>query len=468
VHPARDTGPLLNRDPSRRDGPHLIDVRPGEGAALLLSTSYFFCLLSAYYILRPLRDSMGVAGGVRNIKWLYAATLGAMLLASVVFAAIASRYPRGRFIPWAYRFFALNVVAFFVVLRLTPQESRVWVGRVFFVWTSVFNLFVVSVFWSFMADIFGSAQGRRLFGFIAAGGTLGQVCASFAVRRLAEPVGAVNLLLVSALLLELACQCVRALNRQAVPGGPVPEGPGRGGPGSGGAREPPGGRAWDGLKGVVRSPYLAGIALFVFCYTITSTLLNVTKLHVGAQQAAGEDARVAFFATIDFWTGLATVLAQLLLTGRLMVRFGVAATLGVLPAVTILGFLALGGSLVRPEHIPIVAVITAFEALRRAANFAVSRPAREVLYTVVDRRDKYASKNFIDTFVYRLGDQVGVWAYDGLVVLAAGAAAVSLLAVAVSAGWLVLSLALGRRQAALARCGPCASACGLEPLVRPR
>ncbi len=421
------------RSPATR----LLGVERGELGVLALSTAYFFCLLSGYYIMRPFRDAMGAAGGVDQLKWLYLGTLGSMLVASAAFGAVAARWGRGAFIPWVYRFFILNIAVFFVLLRSVEDgPARVWLGRVFFVWVSVFNLFVVSVFWSFMADVFTSPQGKRLFGVIAVGGTLGQIGGSFGASRFAEAVGAVNLLVVSALLLEAACWCAHALNAIAEA---------RRAPAAR-AAAPIGGGALAGARRLLESPYLAGIALFVFCYTITSTFLNVTKLDVGSRAAAGEDARVRFFAAIDFWTGVATIAAQVLLTGRLMSRFGVGLTLAVLPGVTLAGFLALSASFARPDWLSVVVALTVFEALRRASNYAVSRPAREVLYTVVGRQDKYKSKNFIDTFVYRAGDQVGVWAYAGLAALEAGGAVIAIAATPVAAGWLVLAGALGRRQ----------------------
>ncbi|MHC4415669.1 MAG: NTP/NDP exchange transporter [Planctomycetota bacterium] len=449
-----------HKDP-RRGGAlswQLVKVEPAEVVALLWSCAYFFCLLSGYYILRPLRDAMGAAGGVRNLKWLYLGTLSSMLIASFIFAALTTRFPRRKFIPYVYRFFVANILVFFVLLRALPDESRVQLGRVFFVWVSVFNLFVVSVFWSFMADLFSNPQGKRLFGFIAVGGTLGQVCGAFLAGHLAQRVGAVNMLLLSALLLEAACWCVRRLSATArsprPPGGnerpatvdrSTPARPPTG------VEAPIGGGPFSGLGYVLRSPYLLGICLFMLCYTISSTFLYVTKLNVGIQQSTGEDARVAFFANIDFWTGVVTVLAQIFLTSRLIGRFGVGWTLGVLPIITGLGFACLGVSLARPELVAAVWVLVGFEALRRAGNFAFSRPAREVLYTVVRREEKYKSKNFIDTFVYRLGDQIGAWTYDGILALKLGAAAAAFAAVPLAGGWLVVAMLLGRRQRSLAK-----------------
>ncbi|MHC4966707.1 MAG: NTP/NDP exchange transporter [Planctomycetota bacterium] len=417
-------------------------VQPDEVGALAWSCAYFFCLLGGWYILRPLRDAMGAAGGIDNLKWLYLGTLGSMLVATVAFGAITMRFPRRKFIPIVYRFFIVNLLIFFVLLKVLPESSRVNLGRVFFVWASVYNLFIVSVFWSFMADLFTNPQGKRLFPFIAVGGTLGHIFGSFVAERLAEPCGADNLLLVTVALLEVACWCVYRLAR--APQQPSSSGAGTAPP----ATAPLGGGPLAGASRVIRSPYLAGICLFVFCYTLTSTFLEITKLDIGLQQSADQDARVAFFANIDFWTGVVTVLAQVFLTARLIARFGVGLTLGLLPVVTLLGFVALGVSFARLGPEVVVPVLVMFMAARRATNYAVSRPAREVLYTVVSREDKFKSKNFIDTFVYRFGDQIGVWLYPVLKML--GATAVSFTAVPLAVGWFVVAVVLGRKQRLLA------------------
>ncbi len=417
----------------------LIKVEPDEIGVLLWSCAYFFFLLCGYYILKPLREAMGALGGVENLKWLYLGTLCGMLVASVAFAALTTRMSRSRFIPYAYRFFGVNLLIFFALRTWLPARNQVHLGRIFFVWVSVYNLFVVSVFWSFMADLFTNRQGKRLFAFIAVGGTLGQICGSWIQLHFADKLGATNLILVSVALLEAACWCVHRLNARArVPARRDSEAAALGGD------------ALTGLRHVIRSWYLLGIALFMFCYTISSTFLYITKLEMATQLSADQDVRVEFFAGIDFWTGVLTVLAQVFLTSRLIARLGIGLTLGVLPVITLLGFAALGYSFLRPELLATVWVLVLFEAIRRATNYAVSRPSREVLYTVLSRQDKYKSKNFIDTFVYRVGDQIGVWAQAGLAALHWSAAAISLAVVPLAAGWFVVSLLLGRRQRELA------------------
>ena len=431
-----------------RDRPfsfRLFTVEPGEITALAWSCAYFFFLMSGYYILRPVRDAWGAASGVRNLPWLYLATAVSMLVASIVFAAITTRLSRRRFIPYAYRFFIVNLLLFLVLFKVVPEESQVWMGRTYFVWVSVFNLFVVSIFWSFMADLFTNVQGKRLFAIVAVGGTLGQICGSLIAGGLAGRVGGTeNLLVLSMAFLEAACWCVYRLNALSAARW-TEKGTEEKSPGD----EVIGGGPLDGLLRIVRSPYLAGIALFILCYTMTSTILYATKIMIAVQETADQVARIAFFARIDLWTGVVTIFAQVFLTSRLMARFGVGPTLAVLPAVTLLGFALLGTGLARPEWLPAVVLLTAFEAVRRASNYAISRPAREVLYTVVARQDKYKTKNVIDTFVYRSGDQVGIWAHAGLLAIGLTLPGVCFAVIPFAAGWLLLALLLGRKQRAL-------------------
>jgi len=184
-------------------------VKSVELRALLLSFVYYFLVLSAYYVIRPIRDDFGAASGVENLPWMFTGTLVTMLIANTLFSALVANFSRRRFIPVAYRFFIANLLIFFALLLFVPKGNQLWIGRAFFVWTSTFNLFVVSVFWAFMVDVFSSDQGKRLFGFISVGGTLGAIVGATITASLVSKIGSVNLLLISALLLELSAQCVR-------------------------------------------------------------------------------------------------------------------------------------------------------------------------------------------------------------------------------------------------------------------
>jgi len=425
-----------------------VDARPGEGAALVWSCAYYFCVLCAYYVLRPIRDEMGAAGGVDNLAWLFTGTLAAMLAAQPLFGSLVARLPRRRFVPLTYRFFIANLVVFFLLLRAADATTNVWIGRVFFIWTSVFNLFVVSVFWSLMTDLFRPGQSKRLFGVVAVGGTLGSVLGSTITTTLAEPLGSVNLLLVSALILELAAQAARALDRRegqlrAADAGEATTSSGATGSAptaatAGNSETVIGGGILDGVRHVLQSPYLLAIAVLMLFYTITSTFLYFQQVEIVAT-VFGEDreARTRTFAAIDLAVNVLTLVTQLFLTGRVVRWVGVGATLAFLPLVTLVGFAVLGST-------PALWALVAFQVLRRAGNFAIQRPAREALYTVLPRGDKYKAKNFNDTFVYRLGDQVGAWSYTWMGVFGLGLSGLAFSMVPVSALWLVLALWLGR------------------------
>ena len=425
----------------RRVVARLTGVRPEEAGVVLLSGAYFFCVLSAYYIVRPIRETMSVAGGVENVPWLFTATLGCMLVAHPVFAAAVSRWPRKRFVTVAYRFFALCLLAYYALLGALPEGSAaaVWAGRSFVVWTSVFNLFVVSVFWSFMTDIYRERQSRRLFGLIGVGGTLGGILGSSITAFLAGALGPATLLLFSVLLLECAVGCVKGLDRRA------------GGTGSGGGpagrngRTPRviGGSPLDGIRRVLRSPYLLGICAFMLLFAVGSTFLYTIQLDIVSRTFFTQAARTSVFARIDLAINTLVLLTQLFLTGRILKRLGVGLTLAILPLLSMAGFLALGA-------MPVFAVFVVFHVLRRAGNFAVAVPAREVLYTVLSRRDKYKAKNFNDTFVYRAGDQAGAWSFAGLGALGLGTAGMAWSMVPVAGAWLLVALWLGKKQRALA------------------
>ncbi|HLX79765.1 MAG TPA: MFS transporter [Burkholderiales bacterium] len=410
-------------------------VRPGEGRALAWSFAYFFCLLSGYYVLRPLRDEMGVAGGVRNLQWLFTATFLVMLVAVPLYGALVARLPRRRLIPSVYHFFAANLLVFW--LLLTFDVERPAVARVLFVWVSVFNLFAVSVFWSFMADLFTSEQGKRLFAFIAAGGSAGALAGPALTVMLAVPLGPANLLLVAAMFLEVAVLCVRRLEAASLgKEGKVTA--------ENAAPEPVGGSWLAGVTLLLRSPYLAGIALWVALLSIAATFLYFEQAGIIAAASDDPAVRTRMFAGIDLAVGLLTIFVQFFATGKLIARFGVGAALAFLPIVFAAGFAALAAA-------PMLAVVIAFQALQRTANFAISNPAREVLFTVLAREEKYKAKNVIDIVVVRGADASGGWLFAALRSLGMELRAISLLAILLAAASLVLSLALGRAQEKRAR-----------------
>ena len=406
----------------------------------MLGFIYYFLILSSYYVIRPIRDEFGAAGGIENLPWMFTGTLIVMLIANALFAALVGRFSRRRFITIVHRFLILNLLIFLVLLMTISKGNQVWVGRAFFIWTSVFNLFVISVFWAFLVDVFSTDQGKRLFGFISVGGTLGAIVGAAITAILVQRLGTLPLLLISAALLELSAQCVRFFPRTE----PALEKETR-------TEAPVGGRIWAGIVHNIRSPYLLGISAYMLLYALTSTLLYFQQVGIAASAFTDRGARTAFFAKIDLLVNVLTILCQALLTGRLLKWFGVGVTLAILPALSVVGFAAMG-------VMPTLMLLVIFLTLRRAGNFAIARPAREILFTVVSREDKYKSKNFIDTVVYRTGDQVGAWTSRALDSLGLGLTGVSLIAAPIAAVWLLVSLWLGRKQSAMARNEPGESA----------
>jgi ATP:ADP antiporter, AAA family len=410
----------------------LLLATPAERRAALWSFGYFFALLAAYYVLRPLRDQTAIAGGVNALPWLFSATFLTLLVAQPLYGALVARLPRRRFIAFVYHFFAFNLAAFWLLLVLGTEP--VTVARVFFVWVSVFNLFAVAVFWSFMADLFDSEQGKRLFGFIGAGGTAGGLLGPVLTIALAGPLGPANLLLVALVLLEIAVLCVHRLERTAT-----------------GASQAPrhderviGGSAFSALPEIARSPYLLGVGAWVSLLSFGATVLYFAQAHLVAAEVQGAAAQTRVFAAVDLAVGLLTLATQVFVTGRLLERFGTGLAIGALPVVHLVGFACLAFS-------PTLGVVLVFQVAQRWMNFAIANPARQVLFTVVGRDEKYKAKNFIDTVVYRASDALYGWAFDSLQAIGLKLGAVALCALPVAAAWLVLSTALGRMHERRAR-----------------
>jgi AAA family ATP:ADP antiporter len=403
-----------------------VPATPQERAAAFWSFAYFFALLAGYYVLRPLRDQMGIAGGVKALPWLFTATFVTLLVSQPVYGALVAKLPRHLFIAIVYHFFVANLVLFWLLLML--GIAPVIVARVFFVWVSVFSLFAVAVFWSFMADLFTAEQGKRLFGFIGAGGTAGGLLGPVITIGLSVPLGPVNLLIVAAVLLELAVLCVYRLDRAAM--------------GSSGVRPEPrrvGGSAFAALPELFRSPYLLGVAgwvsLLSFCATITYfAQANIVSANV---HGAGEQTRI--FAGIDLAVGLLSLVTQLFATGQVLRRLGTGFAAAALPAVYVVGFAALFSA-------PTLAVVIGLQVVQRWMNFAVANPARQVFFTVLDREEKYKAKNLIDVVIYRGSDALYGWVFDSLQALGLKLGGIALVALPLAAGWLALSTALGRAQ----------------------
>ena len=404
----------------------VIPATPQEQRAALWSFVYFFALLASYYVLRPIRDQMGIAGGVKNLPWLFTATFITLLIAQPIYGALVARLPRTKFIPVVYHFFVVNLLVFWVLLNGVSNTAVV--ARIFFVWLSVFNLFAVAVFWSVMADLFTSEQGKRLFGFIGAGGTAGALLGPTITIWLSVPLGPVNLMLVAAGLLEAAVFCVHRIEHARL--GPV-------GPQE--SEQTIGGGALAAIPALARSPYLMGVGLWValLSYAATIVYFEQAQLVSASVGSAGQQTRI--FASIDLAVSVLTLATQILITGEVLKRLGTGLSAAALPAVYIVGFAFLGFA-------PSLIVVVIVQVLQRWMNFAIANPARQLYFTVVSREDKYKAKNLIDVVIYRGADALSGWIFDTLQVLGLKLGAIALYSIPVVAGWFVLSLALGRTQ----------------------
>lgn len=416
----------------------LLNLRREEVGPVLIATLFFFFVLTALMVLRPARDALGMERGIESIRWLFIGTAVVTLAVNPLFGWLVSRLRRLQFIGATYGFFVLSLLCFWALLMFAPDSVGERSGQMFFVWFSVFNLFVIMVFWALLADRFTSDQGKRFFALISVGGTLGAIFGPWLTSQLAQPMGTPSLLLVAGGFLLLALGMAWLLT-QVAPDRvhtdiPVET--------SGFASEDEriGGSAWAGLRAVFQSPYLTGIAAYILLMTVVATIVYFTRLQMVAEVTDDTDVRTAMFGNIDMWTQVAVLVLQLTLTGKIIKRFGLGVALAILPMATALGFigLAIYGSFV---------VLILLEATNRAVQRGITRPAREALFTAVSREDKYKAKAFIDTFIYRTGDVVGAQAEGafGRLGLAMGALISAVLPLALV--WIVLAMWLGRTQA---------------------
>lgn len=432
-----------------------VDVRPGEGARLLLGTLGFFCVLASYFVLKPLREEIGISRGTQNLPWLWSGTLAVTLLLAPLFAWLVTRYPRRIFLPVAYRFFAVNLIVFVVLSRLLEGEALVWMRFGFYFWVSAFNMFIASIWWAFMADLFRLDQSRRLFGCIAVGGTLGAIVGSELTKSLVGVIGGLGLMLCSLGLLEAAAQIARRL----ASGADTPEelAPRL-------ASDRPAGNAWSGLKRVAESPYMRMIGVAILLQTLVVGFLGLEVQQLVHDATTGATKRTETFAIRELWAQYFTLGLQLFVTGRFIQWLGVSATLVVQPFLALAGFTLLawvlpdppapGGGFPADSARLGFALTTAviLEAVLRASQHAFTRPARETLFTVVDREDKYKAKSVLDTFVLRGGDVAFAWLFRAVRIEAALPASLVAGAILPFAGaWLVVGWMLGRQQQRLAR-----------------
>ena len=406
-------------------------LEAGEFVPVAWSFGYFFCLLCGYYILRPLRDEMGIQGGVDALAWVFSATFVVMLAVVPLFGWAVARFSRRGVVIASYGFFVVNLLLFFVLLR--AEIAPAWTARAFFVWVSVFNLFVISLFWSVMNDVFDKHQALRLFGLIAAGGSLGAIAGPGLTTLLVERLGPINLLPLSAALLIAAVVCALQVMQRA--------GAASGAPPTAKVRSE---SVWAGATHVARSPYLLGICVFIVFYSALSTFLYFEQARIveGAFESSAQ--RTQVFAVMDLATNTLTLALQFFATARLVTWLGLPVALAMIPVAVGAGFGALGLA-------PTLAVLVVFQVVRRAGNYAITKPAREMLFSVVSAEDKYKAKNFIDTVVYRGGDAASGWLFTGLSAIGLGLSALAFAAVPLAAIWAGVGIALGRARRDRAR-----------------
>ena len=419
----------------------LTSFEPGETRVAVWACVYYFCLMCSYFIVKPIRDEMGVVSGVENLQYLFTATFVVMLFIVPVFGWISTHYTREKFLPYVYIFFIANLLTFFILFK--TGLTQVYIARAFYVWVSVYNLFVVSVFWSFMSEIFNSAQAGRLFAFIAAGGTAGGIMGPALTSSLVTEVGPENLLVISAGFLCIALFSIyrlhnwHELNVKGKEAVETPDNQSRQG-------QRIGGGILDGVKLVVTSPYLLGICLMILLYSTLATFLYFQQLTIVDASVNDAASRTAIFAMIELFTNGLTLIIQFTVTRKIVKSFGIASILALIPFLLCFGFIALWLA-------PVLGVIMFVQVIRRAGNYSITRPLREMLYVVLSNEEKYKAKNFIDTAIYRGGDMASAWVYSGLSAgLGFSLSTIALIAVPVCGLWTYVAYKLGKTQESLA------------------
>lgn len=421
---------------SRYWAERLLQIKKTEIFAVLLSFIYFFSLLAGYYMLRPMRDAMGLVGGTSHLPWLFTATFMTMLLVVPVYGWICSHFPRRNFLPSVYGFFIVNILLFY--LGFSWDTENVWLARIFFVWLSVFNLFVVSVFWSLMADLFDKEQSHRLFAFIAAGGSAGAIAGPALTALLVVYVSAHDLLLFSAFLFLNAVVCIYLLLRwrgrqlsfhseltAGRPHNPVlPD-------------QKMGGSWFSGITLLMQSRYLQGIAVFILLASTISTFLYLQQAAFIEQYFQDQESQTQVFALIDLTVNVLSILMQLFVTSRLMKFLGVAKTLALVPFLMVIAFI---GFCIMPT----LAMLIVAMVIRRAGEYAIIRPGREALFTTVSVETKYKAKHFIDTVIFRGGDAFSSWLFAPLGSL--GLLGIGLVSAGLSVTWGWVGYVLGIRH----------------------
>ena len=431
----------------------VLNFKRGELSLAVLAGLFYFCVLCGYFFLRPVREAMGVSGGMGQLRWLFVVTSIVALVLVLAFGGVVSRLNRRRFIPIGYLFIITCLAGFSALLIIdagsgggligTETESNLarTVGYTFYTWLSVINLFANSLFWAFMVDIFSVDQGKRMFAFIGIGGTVGALIGGWATSLISALTDSIylpaGLMLIGAAFFGIAIVVMLILDKKAI-GSEYSQLTMDSTVASVSRGESIGGNFWDGVTAVARSPYLLGIAGFIILMAISNTLIYFTAANIISTSTDTFSQRVEGFAQFDALAQGATLITQIFITTQLIKRLGVGWTLAILPLVTVAGFVALA-------IWPIVGVMAIFQALHRATRYAISRPARETLFSVVPADEKYKAKPLIDVFLYRGGDVAGA-GIQGVLSALGTMTVMAAATVPFAAVWCALSLGLGRAQ----------------------
>ena len=425
------TGTNPNNSPFVRIFKSAAVIEPFEMKAVMLSMLYFFFLFGSYSVIKPVRDAMGTVYGIDRIQELFTGTFIASFLFAPLYSWLASRIKLATFLPWVYGFVAVTILAFYGLFKFGEAQDR-WVAAAFYIWVSTFNMLIISVFWTFMADIFSRTQAKRLFGFIAAGGTVGGIVGPTVATFLVKLVGNETLMLISAGGFIVTALLVGMLAREKqnllVAGAEAQH--------TTLNHRLGGGNPFDGFVLLMRSPYLLLVALFLLLMTWISTIVYIQLGDLITKAFVSREARTQAYAMIDLIVNSFAVLVQLFGTGRIIARFGVKLGLLLNPIIMVAAFMCIVFS-------PVLMVLGGIQIVRRVAEYAISKPTREMLFTVVDQQSKYKAKNVIDTVVYRFGDVSSAWISS--VILPFGVAGLAIFGMAVSAAWFRIAYVLGRR-----------------------
>lgn len=409
-----------------------VSVKPKEISALFVSCGYFYLILCAYYIIRPIRSEMAIANGVSNLQWLLLMTMLVLLAITPIFGWVTTRFKTRQFLSYCTLFFASHLVIFFFLFNVDERAPSV--TRAFFVWVNVFNMFIVSLFWSFMNDVFSRGQSKRLFAFIAAGGTAGAISGPIITSTLVEAVGLAPLLLISASVLATSVVCIGWLTRwQNVDFKALDSSQPQNHTVRNEALE---GGIWGGLLLIIRSPYLAGICLFIMLYAISITFVEIQQAEIIERSYDDPAQRTKLFSMVDFSVNVLALIFQLFITSRMIQWFGFRATLLVVPVGITIGFGLMA-------TMPMLAVMIGVEVFRRAGDYSIMKPTREMLFSVVSREEKYKAKNFIDTAILRTGNTTSAWAYTGLRSIGAAGASMAGISMALGLAWCATAFWLG-------------------------